>query len=232
MMDGKLHWRTRDLTGQRFGALVTQSVSHSTGKKLHWVFLCNCGATTTKCGTDVTQEAKRGGTPNCGCLTSSLISAGNSAHGLSKTDIYAVWSSMIARCHRPSHKAYPRYGGRGITVCDSWRDSFEAFFVDMGPTYMKGLTLERTDNDQGYSLTNCVWATKAAQGRNRRGVIREVNIPELSRTTGISRSTLYYRYAKGLPLIGSTTSSTARRSRCPPPRSRASKRDFPDELHL
>jgi hypothetical protein len=77
---------------------------------------------------------------------------------------YAVWASMIARCNTPTHKAFPRYGGRGITVCERWR-RYEHFIADMGPC-PRGLTLERIDNDKGYEPSNCKWATRAAQNRN------------------------------------------------------------------
>jgi hypothetical protein len=87
-------------------------------------------------------------------------------HGMSRTRVYRVWAAMLQRCTNPLSPAWPDYGGRGITVCESWR-SFESFYADMG-TPPPGLTIERMNNDSGYSLTNCRWATRSDQQRNRR----------------------------------------------------------------
>lgn len=80
---------------------------------------------------------------------------------------YSAWVNMIARCTNPRQPCYPRYGGRGITVCERWRNSFEAFFADMGPRTSNKHTLERNNNDAGYAPDNCEWATRAKQARNR-----------------------------------------------------------------
>lgn len=85
-----------------------------------------------------------------------------------KHDLYPIWASMIGRCENKNNPEYPRYGGRGITVCVEWRTSFDAFRRDMEPTYCKGLTLDRLDNDSGYSLSNCAWKSIREQARNRR----------------------------------------------------------------
>lgn len=215
MKDGKKHHNFRDLSGQKFGALTALHPSHSTGKTWAWVYRCQCGALTTKLGMDVTKELKRGGTPNCGCLTRTLISKGNSTHGMTRHPAYAVWRSMLDRCRLPSHKAWANYGGRGITVAPEW-GTFEVFWADMGLTYRRGLDLDRRDNNSGYSKENCRWVSRRTNTMNKRNTLK-VDIPELSKQLGIPRSTLYYRLAHNQPLDApvdkrkatrSTTSST------------------------
>lgn len=81
---------------------------------------------------------------------------------------YAVWSAMIQRCHNQNHKAYSSYGGRGIYVCESWRENFVNFLSDMGNRPTLKHTLERKDNNKGYSMDNCVWALQSQQSVNKR----------------------------------------------------------------
>lgn len=89
-------------------------------------------------------------------------------HGMHGTPTYGSWRSMKRRCHDPKHKSYPRYGARGVAVCDRWRESFESFLADMGPR-PNGKTLDRFPNPNGhYEPGNCRWATPAEQARNRR----------------------------------------------------------------
>ena len=85
-----------------------------------------------------------------------------------RTRLMWVWSDMKRRCHNENHHAYANYGGRGISVCERWRGSFESFLEDMGVRPDPRLTLERVDNNAGYSPDNCVWASRLDQGLNKR----------------------------------------------------------------
>lgn len=188
------HHRTPDLTGQVFGRLTVLEFAGGDGRKGWWKARCSCGTEKLFVGS----ELRKGRTNSCGCLAAEVASRRATTHGMSRHPVYAVWSGMLDRCELKSHFAYPRYGGRGITVCERWH-RFEAFWEDMGPTYQRGLTLERKDNNAGYSPENCEWATRRAQARNTRQN-RTVDTPdgrmllcEASELTGIGMTTLEYR---------------------------------------
>jgi hypothetical protein len=89
-------------------------------------------------------------------------------HGQYGTPEYRIWTAMIQRCHNPHNAGYPNYGGRGISVCLAWRNSFMAFISDMGPRPDPSLSLDRIDNDGHYGPDNCRWATLQEQRANRR----------------------------------------------------------------
>lgn len=89
-------------------------------------------------------------------------------HGLCRTAEYRAWQAMRLRCHNPANKAYPSYGGRGITVCDRWRDDFLAFLADMGMKPTPKHEIDRKDNDGNYEPGNCRWVTRSENDRNRR----------------------------------------------------------------
>lgn len=119
------------------------------------------------------------------------------------TPEYTAWRHIKERCLNEAHPNWPNYGGRGITVCDRWRDSFEAFLEDMGPKPSPDLTIERLDNDKGYEPGNCAWASRKAQGNNtRKTVHHELNgerhsQSEWGRRTGVPQCTISLRLKRG-----------------------------------
>lgn len=119
-------------------------------------------------------------------------------HGMTQTRIYDTWVKMKSRCYKPTDKNYPNYGGRGIKMEKKWLD-FLGFYEDMGPTYREELTIERIDNNKGYTKANCKWITAAEQAKNKRSVARysfkgeKLSIPEIADKIGLKRRTLYSR---------------------------------------
>lgn len=150
----------RDRTGEVHGRLT---VLRKSERRLYYWCRCECG--TEK---EIAQTSLAMGTSkSCGCLRREMVAAKNRTHGMSKTPTYSTWLAVKARCLDPNSIGYAHYGGRGITICDRWSASYEAFLADMGerPT---GMTLDRIDNSRHYEPGNCRWATQSEQMRNTR----------------------------------------------------------------
>ena len=128
----------------------------------------------------------------------------NYKHGLSKTPLFRTWSNAKSRCYDENSKPFKDYGGRGITVCAEWRNDFHAFYDwAMESGYKRGLTLDRIDNDKGYSPDNCRWSTVKEQANNRRSC-RKIEfcgetktISEWAESIGVRRDTLERRFLNG-----------------------------------
>jgi len=145
--------------GDVFGRLTIINEANS---RHHWVCICACG---TKCEV-MKRHLQSGKTSSCGCLHREQLANRVRTHGASETVTYARWRSMRARCMLPNSKSFPKYGAKGITVCDRWKDSFENFLSDMGECPSPSMTVERLNNSLGYSPDNCKWATRTEQNRN------------------------------------------------------------------
>lgn len=126
-------------------------------------------------------------------------------HGMSDSSTFFIWNQMKDRCNNPDNHAFPNYGGRGISVCREWGESFSSFLADMGhrPT---GMSIERIDNNGNYEPSNCRWATRIQQNNNRRNnrkvtaFGRTLTLAEWSRETGVNYSALRSRLDRGWPV--------------------------------
>ncbi len=188
------------LVGQRFARLLVLSSGSVQNGKTTSVCLCDCGNTSTIVNSDL----RSGHTKSCGCFQQETRLATNITHGQSRigSRTYDAWLNMKRRCLDPSNKYFANYGGRGITVCQQWQDSFEKFFTDMGEC-PPNLTIERLNNAKGYEPGNCEWITRKAQNRNKRNnhvlTVRGVTgcLKELSERFSVSNKLVSGRLRRG-----------------------------------
>lgn len=184
--------KKKDLTGLRFGSwLVLELAPYKRRPK--WLCRCDCGTERVVMGGNL-----RGGlSESCGCSFTT--------HRLTHHPLYQTWSNMIARCLDPENTHWEDYGGRGVDVCERWRQSVADFIADVGDKPSPQHSLDRINNEGHYEPSNVRWATAGEQARNKRNT-RMIDTPlgpmvltDAAKTSGIPIGTLHYRLKRGWP---------------------------------
>lgn len=187
--------------GTRFHRLTVIGIDP--GKRFRPAYLCRCD-----CGREKVIAAKRltgGYVKSCGCMARDPVVHKRVTHGLSKTPEYVVYCAMKDRCLNPSNESFHYYGGRGITICGRWLESFDHFIADMGRRPPGG-SIDRIDNNGPYSPENCRWASRKTQARNyRRNRIvvfrgERMTLVDAAELAGLNYKTAYHRWRRGIPL--------------------------------
>ena len=190
-----------DLSGKKFGRLTVLSrAENSKSGSVRWNCLCECGGKATVHGVSL----RAGRTQSCGCYQKEQTGNANRTHGETDRRLYTEWAAMKARCYNPRNKRYDRYGGRGIAICDEWRESYETFRNwALANGYRDDLTIERNDTDGDYCPENCKWATQKEQQNNRSNNVKidyhgeTMSMKQWAERVGMEYSCLYARLNRG-----------------------------------
>ena len=186
--------RARDLSGRVYERLTVVDRAGTRGNNALWNCRCTCGTLTVV----QSSHLNSGRIKSCGCYSRDQTMT----HGKRRSRVYKIWDGMIQRCTNPNATGYNNYGGRGISVSESWM-TFEGFYADMGDPPSSAHSLDRRDNDAGYSAANCRWATEEEQHNNRsdnhfleyQGETK--TIATWVRETGLSKDTILKRLKRG-----------------------------------
>lgn len=188
-------FKMNDITGKKFGKLTAiKPVGKTKRGGYSWLCKCDCGGekvTSLLCLTN-------GNTTSCGCVIT------NTSHNMSRTRLYKIWTGMKMRCYTESHASYQNYGGRGIQVCDEWKNSFQSFADWAFATgYNENLTIDRKDNDKDYYPENCRWVPLEFQERNKKNSFyaeydgKKIPVAILCDELNLPVQVIYHRIIRG-----------------------------------
>lgn len=195
--------RVIPMIGKRFGRLVViaEGEKPSGHREAYWICRCDCGNITKPISGIVLRNGK---STSCGCYKREITIQRNTRHNLCGTRIYRIWNGMKSRCYNQSHPKYPRYGARGIKICDKWLNDLNAFYEwAISNGYADNLTIDRIDNNGNYCPENCRWTTNEEQCNNRgHHILLEINgeiktIAQWAKESGLRYRTIHARYNRG-----------------------------------
>lgn len=201
-----------DYTGSRFGRLLVIERTTGSDGRSAWHCQCTCGNFVTV----RTSSLTTGNTKSCGCYHREIAKEFNTIHGLANSLEYRAWSDMKTRCLNPDFIGYSNYGGRGITICERWLNSFDNFLQDMGRKPSRKYTLDRIDTDGNYEPSNCRWVLMKIQQNNRRNNHmveyegKQLTIAQLADETKVNYQTLLTRLRAGLSVKEAVENPIAR----------------------
>ena len=197
------------ILGNKYGMLTVIGLDHikeyispkgQKHKREYYLCKCDCGNQTIV----YKSHLKSGTVRSCGCLRVKNLVKSCQKHGMKHTRIYDMWSNIKSRCFDKKSPCYIHYGGRGITVCDEWKNDFITFYnwaINNG--YDNNLSIDRINNDGNYEPSNCHFVTQKEQGRNKRNnrLITYKGqthcLAEWAEILGVKYSTLLYRFRRG-----------------------------------
>lgn len=188
----------KDITGIRFGRLTVIEKAGvkgagKRGSKSLWLCKCDCGNEKVI----LRNSLVSGITKSCGCLGRENKRTMHLKHGMAKTRLWNIWCGIKDRCNRPNNQDYGRYGGRGISICDEWKNDFQSFHDwSMKNGYREDLTIDRIDNDGNYCPDNCRWVTRKEQTRNR-SITRTIPLARIAEIDCITYQEAYDKYVRG-----------------------------------
>lgn len=188
------------LIGQVFGRLTV--IEYMGGKRAWYKCKCSCGKELEVRADSLQRER----TTSCGCFHKEVSRLTTYKHGLFHTNrrLLRCYHSMMFRCYNEKCPSYKDYGGRGVVVCDRWKESIHNFIEDMGNPPYDYMSLDRIDNNGNYEPPNCRWATRTEQSNNQRGLRmitynnETMSVSQWARKTGIKVQTLFARLQRGI----------------------------------